>query len=100
MHARTHKINLAILKAKTRDKFRCRVCGRGREHGHSVIGSHCFPRNVQDPTDPNLIVTLCWGHDKEFDALHSLPDRADWLRAHRLADFANRMAEIDARCAA
>lgn len=63
-----------------------------------MIGSHCFPRNVYDPTDSRLIVTLCFWCDKEFDRIHSLPKRAEWLRQKRLGEFADRMQEVDGRC--
>lgn len=95
MHDRTRRINAAIREAKMRDSFRCRVCGN-TEH---LCGSHCAPRNVLDPTDPDGIVTMCAHCDNEFGKIHPLPERAEWLRFHRLDEFAEWMAAKDGRCA-
>jgi hypothetical protein len=95
MHDRTRRIKAAIRYAKMRDSFRCRVCGRN-EH---LCGSHAAPRNVLDPTDPAGIITMCAWCDGEFGKIHSVPKRAEWLRFHRLDEFADWMAERDGRCA-
>ncbi len=92
-HARKSRIAQALSAAKLRDGYRCRVCKQG-----PPIGSHCFPRNVQKPDDPSTIVTLCFLHDKQFDSLHFLPDRAKWLRENGLSEFADAMAKLDGRC--
>ena len=94
-HARTARIRAAIRDAKLRDQWRCRRCGR-IEH---LCGSHVAPRNVQTPDDPAGIVTLCAYCDREFDAIHDLPARAEWLRFHRLDEFADWLAQKDGRCA-
>ena len=94
-HARTDRIKTAIREAKMRDSFRCRVCGN-TEH---LCGSHAAPRNVMDPTDPSGIVTMCALCDGRFGKLHSLPERAEWLRFNGLDEFADWMAERDGRCA-
>jgi hypothetical protein len=97
---RSEKIDDAMEIAKERDKWKCQACGRSKIKGDVVCGSHCFPRNVQDPTDPDLIVTLCWKCDREFDSIHNLRKRAAWLRKFpKCQIFAVRMAERDGRCA-
>ena len=95
MHARTLRIKNAMAEAKARDGHKCRVCG----YEDTVCGSHLFPRNVQRPDLPELIVTLCPEHDREFDRIHHLPRRAQWLRDRRLNKWADEMARYDGRCA-
>ena len=98
-HARSAKIHSAMNMAKVRDGYTCKVCGRAKIDGHVIIGSHLFPRNVQDPADSKLIVSLCFWCDKQFDSIHNLRKRAQWLRDHGLSKFADRMAKLDGRCA-
>ena len=95
MHDRTRRIREAIREAKMRDQWRCRRCG----HIEHLCGSHVAPRNVQRPDDPAGIVTLCGYCDREFDAIHDLPARAEWLRFNRLDEFADWLAKKDGRCA-
>lgn len=93
-HARTPEIGKAMDRAKERDGYRCRVC-RWREgiDGFVMRGSHCFGRNQRDPTREDMIITMCVFCDDEFEAIKTAEGRIAFLRAKRLDEFAERMAD-------
>lgn len=84
-----------MLRAKQDADWTCVICGN---YGGTIIGSHAFPRRVQDPTDASLIFPMCVRCDRQFDSIHSIPKRAQWLRDHGAYELADRMAKKDGRC--
>jgi hypothetical protein len=57
-------VTLAKLIARKRDGDRCRYCGRSKEQGYSIHGSHVLPEGtyVSMSADPDNIIALCSQH--------------------------------------
>ncbi len=103
MNRRTKEIEAAIVMAKKAANYRCLVCGRGKEHGERLHGSHLLPRNNpaprNDPTNPDYIMALCVEHDLQYDAIKLDASRVTWLSRHGLHEYAERLKSMIQRVA-
>ena len=101
--SRKQRIDAAIEEAKRRAGYRCLITGLTREQlmerGSSIlVGAHLLPRNVgfprYTPDNPDNIIPMSQGHHYLMDANFSPRRKADWLRAHNLPYYADRILWI------
>ncbi len=94
---RKKSIELAKTIAKTRDGYRCVKCGKSKEQGWKIDGSHVHPvglcgRLAADPLNVKALCARChhdWHHDpvpmgKWYCDV--FPDRVKYLNKKRLAN--------------
>jgi 5-methylcytosine-specific restriction endonuclease McrA len=74
-------IDLAKIKAKTRDNWTCQKCGK-KKGDVQIHGSHIFPTRYGNlASDPDNIIALCAScHNLNVDSWHGSPlETAKWF---------------------
>lgn len=82
IHKRKHCVALAKRIALTRDGYQCVRCGRSKEHGYKIDGSHIFSEGGHPAisAEPDNIKALCSRcHTLAGDSWHEDPANQDWF---------------------
>lgn len=84
--------------ARKRDSYTCQVSGRRAADGYEIDGAHLLPVRYAggsyDPTDRDNVVSLWRVLHIDFDSNQTPESRAEWLRAHGLTAWADRLLEV------